>query len=61
MTQERRALVVDSDPDSCDLIRETLTADGFVVRVTENAETALASLQDEPVDLVFAASSLPGR
>jgi len=60
MTTERRALVVDSDPDSCDLIRETLTADGFVVRVTEDAEAALASLQDEPVDLVFTASSLPG-
>ncbi len=60
MTTERRALVVDSDPDSCDLIRETLTADGFVVRVTEDAEAGLASLQDEPVDLVFTASSLPG-
>jgi DNA-binding NtrC family response regulator len=59
MTRERRALVVDSDLDSRDLIRETLLADGFAVRTAEGGETALASLQAEPVDLVFASSSLP--
>ena len=59
MTQERRALVVDSDLDSRDLIRETLLADGFAVRIAEGGQAALASLQEEPVDLVFASSSLP--
>jgi DNA-binding NtrC family response regulator len=59
MTRERRALVVDSDLDSRDLIRETLLADGFAVRTAEGGEAALASLQAEPVDLVFASSSLP--
>jgi DNA-binding NtrC family response regulator len=59
MTAERRALVVDSDLDSRDLIRETLLADGFAVRTAEGGEAALASLQAEPVDLVFASSSLP--
>ncbi len=59
MTQERRALVVDSDLDSRDLIRETLLADGFVVRTADGGEAALASLQAEPVDLVFASSALP--
>jgi DNA-binding NtrC family response regulator len=59
MTQERRALVVDSDLDSRDLIRETLVADGFAVRAAEGGEAAMASLQGEPVDLVFTASSLP--
>jgi DNA-binding NtrC family response regulator len=59
MVQERRALVVDSDLDSRDLIRETLLADGFAVRAAEGGEAALASLQVEPVDLVFASSSLP--
>ena len=59
MVQERRALVVDSDLDSRDLIRETLLADGFAVRAAEGGEAALASLQEEPVDLVFASSSLP--
>jgi len=59
MTQERRALVVDSDLDSRDLIRETLLADGFTVRASEGGAAALASLHEEPVDLVFASSSLP--
>jgi len=59
MTAERRALVVDSDLDSRDLIRETLLADGFTVRAAEGGEAALASLQEEPVDLVFASSALP--
>ncbi len=52
-------MVVDSDLDSRDLIRETLLADGFVVRTADGGEAALASLQAEPVDLVFASSSLP--
>ena len=59
MALERRALVVDSDLDSRDLIRETLLADGFAVRTAEGGESALAALQAEPVDLVFASSSLP--
>jgi DNA-binding NtrC family response regulator len=59
MTQERRALVVDSDLDSRDLIRETLLADGFTVRASEGGAAALASLHEEAVDLVFASSSLP--
>ena len=59
MALERRALVVDSDLDSRDLIRETLLADGFAVRTAEGGEAALAALQAEPVDLVFASSSLP--
>jgi len=59
MSAERRALVVDSDLDSRDLIRETLLADGFTVRAAEGGEAALASLQEEPVDLVFASSALP--
>jgi DNA-binding NtrC family response regulator len=59
MALERRALVVDSDLDSRDLIRETLLTDGFAVRTAEGGESALAALQAEPVDLVFASSSLP--
>ena len=59
MALERRALVVDSDLDSRDLIRETLLADGFAVRTAEGGESALAALQAEAVDLVFASSSLP--
>ncbi|RPI11706.1 MAG: sigma-54-dependent Fis family transcriptional regulator, partial [Zetaproteobacteria bacterium] len=59
MTQDRRALVVDSDPGSRDLVCETLAADGFTVRAADSGEAALASLQRDPVDLVFTASSLP--
>ena len=59
MTQDRRALVVDSDPDSRNLVCETLAADGFTVRAADSGEAALASLQRDPVDLVFTASSLP--
>ena len=59
MTFERRALVVESDPDTCDLVRETLEADGFRVRTADAGAAALTALQQDPADLVFIASSLP--
>jgi DNA-binding NtrC family response regulator len=59
MSPDRRALVVDSDPDSRNLIHETLMKDGFAVRAAEGGEEALAVLQQGPADLVFIASSLP--
>ena len=59
MTPDRRALVVDSDPNSRDLIRETLLADGFAVDAVESGAEGLTKLQPGAVDLVFAASSLP--
>jgi DNA-binding response OmpR family regulator len=59
MTFERRALVVESDPDTCGLVRETLEADGFCVRTADAGAAALTALQQDPTDLVFIASSLP--
>jgi len=59
MTFERRALVVESDPDACGLVRETLEADGFRVRTADTGAAALTALQQDPADLVFTASSLP--
>jgi len=56
---ERRTFVVDSDPDACHVLRETLKAEGFQVRTAETGEAALAALTRESVDLLFVADSLP--
>jgi DNA-binding NtrC family response regulator len=59
MTPDRRAIVVDHDPDSSSLVRETLEADGFHVQTAETGEAGLLALKQQPVDLVLTASSLP--
>lgn len=59
MTVDRRVLVVDSDLDCRELVRDTLVADGCSVRAAETGDTALALLQQEPVDIMFISASLP--
>jgi DNA-binding NtrC family response regulator len=59
MTPDRRAIVVDHDPDSSSLVRETLEADGFQVQTAATGEAGLLLVKQQPVDLVLTASSLP--
>lgn len=56
----RRLLVVDDDPDICDLLRDRLESEGFEVETAADGETALRLLADTPVDGLLLDIALPG-
>ena len=53
-------LLVEDDPDQAQLFTLILSADGYAVSTTPEAETALARLATSPVALVLADWNLPG-
>lgn len=55
----RRLLVVDDDPDICDLLRDRLESEGFQVESASDGKTALRVLADTPVDGVLLDIALP--
>ncbi len=55
----RRLLVVDDDPDICDLLRDRLESEGFQVDTAADGEAALRILADRPVDGVLLDIALP--
>ena len=55
----RRLLVVDDDPDICDLLRDRLESEGFHVETAGDGETALRLLADTPVDGMLLDIALP--
>lgn len=55
----RRLLVVDDDPDICDLLRDRLESDGFQVETAADGESALRLLADTPVDGLLLDIALP--
>jgi two-component system response regulator HydG len=54
-----RVLVVDDDAMMRDALRDTLTSEGYVVQVVENAIQGVAELERQEWDLVLADLSLP--
>jgi PAS domain S-box-containing protein len=57
----RRLLVVDDEPDTCDLLRTAFEARGARVETAESAREALAQLQTGGVDLLLSDISMPGE
>lgn len=55
----KRILVVDDDPDTCALIVDVLTGDGYTVCSRLNGERALEVLRQERFDLVLADIKMP--
>ncbi len=55
----RRVLVVDDDADTCALIADILTEDGYVVSSSLSGEQALDTLRQERIDLVLADIKMP--
>ncbi|MBA5871907.1 MAG: response regulator, partial [Nitrospira sp. CR2.1] len=55
----RRLLVVDDDPDICDLLRDRLESDGFQVETAADGESALRLLADTPVNGLLLDIALP--
>ncbi|HSR31986.1 MAG TPA: response regulator transcription factor [Anaerolineae bacterium] len=55
----KRILVVDDDPDTCDLIVDVLTKEGYVVYSYQNGEQARNALAQGWFDLVLADIKMP--
>jgi two-component system, OmpR family, response regulator len=61
MEAREHILVVDDDPDICDLIRDYLTGEGYHVTTVMDGEGMRAVLEREPVALVLLDLVLPGE
>lgn len=55
----RTLLVVDDDPDICDLLRDRLESEGFLVRIAADGRAALRTLEETPVDGILLDIALP--
>ena len=53
-------LVVDDDPDVCDLVTYKLEQSGFAIRRASDGEQALAEIASEIPDLVLLDITMPG-
>ncbi|MCL6430442.1 MAG: response regulator [Anaerolineae bacterium] len=48
-----RILVVDDDPDFCEITRTVLEREGYEVRAAASGEQALSQMRSDPPDLVI--------
>ncbi len=46
-------LIVDDDPDFCEITRTVLEREGYEVRTAASAEQALSQMRNDPPDLVI--------
>ncbi|HBH04166.1 MAG TPA: response regulator [Candidatus Rokubacteria bacterium] len=56
-----RILVVDDEPDICELLREILEGAGHEVRVASEGAGALRALREHPADLLITDIFMPGK
>jgi CheY-like chemotaxis protein len=56
-----RILVVDDEPDICEILQEILHQAGHQVRVAPDGDSALAVLRGEPFDLILTDIFMPGK
>ncbi|OGL00994.1 MAG: hypothetical protein A3E31_05455 [Candidatus Rokubacteria bacterium RIFCSPHIGHO2_12_FULL_73_22] len=56
-----RILVVDDEPDICEVLREMLEGAGYEVDVAREGAGALRALRAHPVDLLITDIFMPGK
>jgi two-component system OmpR family response regulator len=61
MSAVARVLVVDDEPEICDLIRDYLTEEGYSVGTAGDGESMRRALDAEPADIVLLDLRLPGE
>ncbi|HUB94402.1 MAG TPA: response regulator [Stellaceae bacterium] len=61
MEAREHILVVDDDPDICDLIREYLSGEGYRISTVNDGEAMRGLLERDPVALVILDLVLPGE
>lgn len=57
---KKRIMIVDDEPDICDVVKAILEPEGFEVLAANNAPEGLDKLQKEKVDLVLIDFFMPG-
>lgn len=60
MTAPASILIVDDDPQDCRLLQALLGHEGYVTRTAASGEQALASITDDPPDLILLDVMMPG-
>ena len=60
MRKHRRLLIVDDDPDLCDLVQRYLEAEGFVVSVVHTGAEGSHAATGGNYDLIVLDVMLPG-
>jgi CheY-like chemotaxis protein len=53
MSTKGDILIIDDDPDFCEVVKTTLEADSFAVRVAHEGLRGLAMMREKKPDLVF--------
>ena len=56
----KKVLIVDDDPDFCDVLRDFLRSKGFEVAITLSGERALLAYMQEKPDVVLLDIQMPG-
>ena len=56
----KKVLIVDDDPDFCDVLRDFLRSKGFEVAITLSGERALLAYMQEIPDVVLLDIQMPG-
>lgn len=55
----KNILVVDDEPDICELLRTILTGAGYSTRTTENAQEFMSQLEEDRADLLVVDLMMP--
>ncbi|MHC4472935.1 MAG: response regulator [Planctomycetota bacterium] len=61
MTETRRAVVIDDEPDLCAYIQSILEEHGFAVRTANDAKGGEQLIRADPPDLICLDLMMPGR
>jgi two-component system C4-dicarboxylate transport response regulator DctD len=59
-SKNAQILIVDDDPLTRYSLKEMMSLEGYTVRAAEDAETAMAMLNESPSDVVITDISMPG-
>ena len=61
MTQKKRILVVDDEPDFCSIVQGNLEREGFIVEVAYDGNEGLAKVKSNPPDAIVLDVIMPEK
>lgn len=61
MTEQKRILVVDDEPDFCSIVQGNLEKEGFIVEVAYDGNEGLAKVKSNPPDAIVLDVMMPEK
>jgi two-component system alkaline phosphatase synthesis response regulator PhoP len=61
MTEQKRILVVDDEPDFCSIVQGNLEKEGFIVEIAYDGNEGLAKVKSNPPDAVVLDVMMPEK